>query len=132
MRKRLYAILFLIGVVFFFTSQAKAAATDNEKKAEQQARESLKKIISIDLVDVSLEKALSIISHKGDLKLNFNRSRIPVHKRINIKLKNVKSGRAIQEVLKNTGIELQVTSGGQLALIPAKNKPLPAATGCPI
>ncbi len=129
MRKSCLAVHLIVGGILLFGSRANAAAIENAQKAEQQARKSLERILSLDLVDTSLETALSIVSRKGDLKLNYNRSRIPVHKKINLKLSNVTSAQAIQEILKGTDVELRVTASGQLALIPGTNKPPPSVPG---
>ena len=72
MQKRLAALLILALVYFSLFPIL----------ADQQVLESLDKIISVDLENVPLEEALFIIAQKGKFKLNYNRSRIPIHKKV--------------------------------------------------
>jgi hypothetical protein len=53
---------------------------------------SLRVIISLDLKDVLLEEALTFIARKGKLKLNYNRSRIPVDRNVTLRLERIPAG----------------------------------------
>ena len=99
--------------------------------AGRRVPKSLLTVISIDLKDVPFEKALADIAEKGDFKLNYNRSRIPVHKKVSVRMENVRALEALIYVLKETETELVVTRKGQLAIVPIRKpqqEPETAAT----
>jgi len=80
-------------------------------------------VISVDMVKVPFEKALSIIAQKGKFKLNYNRSRLPVQKKITLKMANTPAIQVLQKILKKTGTQLKINREGYLLVIPKINKP---------
>lgn len=116
--------IFLLEVCFRLIFPAVAAsAEDARQKAELQIIERLQTIISINLDRVPLGEALGIIAEKGKFKLNYNRSRIPIHMPVSVKLENTPVDEVLEKILQNTGTELKVTAGGQLAVVPADPQP---------
>jgi hypothetical protein len=95
---------------------------ETDKQNEQKVPKSLLKIISVDLDNVPLEKALSVIAEEGKFELNYNRSRIPVNKNVSVKMDNAPAIEVLNKILNDTGTELAITEGGQFAVIPAKNQ----------
>jgi len=81
---------------------------------------SLLTVISIDLKDVPFEKALSVLAKKGNFKLSYNRSRIPVDKKVSVKMENVQALKVLIHLMKKTGTKLVITRKGQLAIVPDK------------
>jgi hypothetical protein len=77
-------------------------------------------VISIDLEDVSFEVALADIAQKGNFALNYNRSRIPLDKKMTVRMEDVHALEALIYVMEKTGTELVVTKEGQLAIVPSK------------
>ena len=88
--------------------------------AGRRVPKSLLTVISIDLEDVPFEKALGDIAEKGDFKLNYNRSRIPVRKKVSVRMENARALEALIYVLRETETELIVTRDGQLAIVPVR------------
>jgi hypothetical protein len=79
-------------------------------------------IISVDMDNVPLEEALSIIAEKSNIMLNYNRSRLPVHKRITVKMSNVPALKVLLKVLSETGAELRINKGGHIIISPQRKK----------
>ncbi|MCK5077502.1 MAG: hypothetical protein KAR38_14060, partial [Calditrichia bacterium] len=90
------------------------------KYKNQKFPEKLLVKISVNLNEVPFEKALEIIAEKGNIKLNYNRNRIPVNKKVSVKMKNKETFKVLMKVLNITGTCLKVTPQGQLAIIPFK------------
>lgn len=78
----------------------------------------LSKTISVDLENVSFEKALSTVAAKGKFKLNYNRDRIPAAQTVSLKMKRVPAISVLRKLMEKTGTQLTVTSGGQLVITP--------------
>jgi outer membrane receptor for ferrienterochelin and colicin len=91
-----------------------------DENSGQKVPKSLLTIISIELEEVPFEEALSIISEKSNIKLNYNESRLPIDKKISLKMENVKAVKVLLQVLKMTETELIISNGGQLAIVPSK------------
>ncbi len=71
---------------------------------------------SIDFQDVPLELALNTLDMDHSLNLNYNRSIIPSEKKVNVQLDDVYVLEALLGILKNTGMSLQFTKGGNVAI----------------
>ena len=92
----------------------------------QKVPAALLQLISLDLRDVPFEKALTEIAQKGNVALNYNRSRIPLARKISVHMHNVPALEALNYVMGQTNTELVVTGEGQLAVVPstaAANRP---------
>jgi hypothetical protein len=88
----------------------------------QKVPKSLLTVVTVNLDDVEFEEALAVISEKGDFKLSFNRSRIPLHKKVTVNMENAYALEALLHILERTGTELLVTKDGQLAIVPSKDR----------
>ncbi len=115
--------IILIGCSRLLFPAALASGYGAQQKAEPRSFELLQTIISIDLDRVPLAEALGIIAEKGKFELNYNRSRIPIHMPVSIKMAHASVEEVLEEVFRHTGTELKVTAGGQLAVIPAESRP---------
>jgi len=116
-------ILILVAISSFSLFAGEGTSQhETDQKNEQKIPKSLLKIISVDLDNVPLEKALSVIAEKGKFELNYNRSRIPLHKNVSVKMDNAPAIEVLNKILNDTGTELAITAGGQFAVIPAKNQ----------
>ena len=114
--------VFLVLPLLFAQSAWSGTEGHPEKVLRISTLASLQEIISIDLKDVSLEDALAILSRKGNFKLNYNRDRIPIRKKVTLHLVDVPAAVALEKVLNMTGTELSVTAGGQLMVMPSRQK----------
>lgn len=83
---------------------------------------SLLTLVSIDLDEVPLEQALTVIADEGNLKLSYNRNRIPVHKKISVNMDNVYALEVLIKILEATRTELMITQEGQLVIVPSKQE----------
>ncbi len=82
---------------------------------------SLQTLISVELDDVPFAQALTAIEEKGSLKLNYNRDRIPVDRKVSVKMNSVPVITPLLKILNDTQTELVITKGGQLVIRPAAN-----------
>ncbi len=69
--------------------------------------------ISVNLHNINFEKALAVISEKGNFKLNYNRSRIPVSKKISVSMSKVHALEALLNILEKTNTELHISAEAQ-------------------
>jgi hypothetical protein len=127
MKKKLSSLflctLILVAIPSFslFAGEGTSQNETNQQN-KQKTPKSLLKIISVNLNNVPLEKALSVIAEKGEFEFNYNRSRIPVNKNVSVKMDNVPVIEVLNKILEDTGTELAITGAGQFAIIPAKNQ----------
>jgi len=120
----LYTLILLEISSFSLFAGEGTSQHEKDQQNEQKVPKSLLRIISVDLDNVPLEKALLVIAEKGKFELNYNRSRIPVNKNVSVKMDNVPAIEVLNKILRDTGTELAITEGGQFAVIPAKNQSL--------
>ena len=99
-----------------------------EELGGRKVPRSLLNVISVDLNEVTFREALSAIAEKGEVSLNYNRDRIPVQRKVSVKMKNVRALEALLHILSLTGTELHITSEGQLAVVPSKDHQMPKGT----
>jgi hypothetical protein len=120
-------VVYLCGLSLIFSASLFAQKTGSltriDSLAGQKVPKFLLNIISVDLDSVPFEEALTVISKKGNFKLNYNRDRIPVLKRVSVKMDSVPALDVLARVLKVTETELIMTQDGQLAIVPSKNGP---------
>ncbi len=88
---------------------------------QQKIPNSLLTRVSVNLAGVNFENALAVISEKGDFKLSYSRTRIPVSKKVTIEMENVYALEALLDVLEETGTELLVSPEGELLIVPLKD-----------
>ena len=96
-------------------------ATAEKPSIERDLPASIFTTISVDLVGVSLETALSDIAEKGGFSLNYNRSRISTSAAITVQLEQVRALDALRHVMEETQTTLVITEQGQLAIVPASD-----------
>lgn len=76
---------------------------------------------SVDFSDVPLQLALNTMKNEHGVELNYNRSTITPDMRVNLQMDNVYVLEALLGILKNTGMTLQITKVGNLALVADDN-----------
>ena len=89
-----------------------------DENGVQKVPQTLLTKISVEFNGTSLEDALFVIADKGNLKLNYNSNRLPVNKKVSLKMENVTAIKALLKILNVTGAGLVLTNGGQLAITP--------------
>ena len=108
----------LMSVTLAFCGYSFAQAPSFVEIDGRRVPKSLLTVISIELKDVPFEQALAVLAEKGNIKLSYNRNRIPVHKKVSLKMENARALEALIDVLKKTGTKLLITQEGQLAVVP--------------
>lgn len=78
--------------------------------------------ISLKMQNVSFETFLDTFSQKTKIKLNYNRSRIPLSKSVTVNLKNKQAIDVLNMVLNQTKTELKFAAGEQYLIVPRINK----------
>ncbi|MCW8961249.1 MAG: TonB-dependent receptor, partial [Ignavibacteriaceae bacterium] len=109
-----YFLTFVILLLFFSVSSFAQIETQDIPKEFQ-------KIISVELKNVTFEHVLNVISEKANIKLNYNRDRIPLEKIISVKMLNKTVEEVLNYVLDLTGTEFRIISGEQVLITPVEN-----------
>ncbi|UCH10724.1 MAG: TonB-dependent receptor [Fidelibacterota bacterium] len=79
--------------------------------------------ISVAFDETPLDQALHMLAVEGDFQLSYNMDQIPVHRRITLQLTNVPALEALLRVAEMTGIDVVMTNGQHLALVPTRPRP---------
>jgi len=119
MKKLIGVTVFLLRLSILF-SQEDFTFLDLNEFGGKKIPTSLLSKISIHLEKAPFETALTSIAEKSQIKLNYGRDQIPLHKKISIHKDNIYAMEALLTVLKNTGTMLKITQEGQLAIVPQK------------
>lgn len=75
--------------------------------------------ISVNLENVSLAKALSEISKKGNLRLTYSKSLIPTQLKVSVQAKNTPVIEILGKILYESGTNFTVAKNGQILLFPS-------------
>ena len=84
--------------------------------------------ISVDPKSITFGEALEIIAGKGDFKLSYNRSRLPLEQIVTSVRTNAPAFEVLFLLLQQTETALILTSVGELAVVPSINSISNAAT----
>src|SRR5207245_5439955 len=76
-----------------------------------------RKVISVDLRDVPLAQALSIIAQRAGLRLTYSAAVVPLDTRVTFSASNLTVGAVLSAVLYDAGVDVLLTSNGQAALV---------------
>ena len=114
-------LAWLVLALLMIAVPGRTSRQDVDHRKNGPPPEILNRIISLDLKNVPLEQALALIARKGRFLLNFNRSRIPVDRIVSVKMTDAAVGDVLETILRDSGAELIVTSGGQLAIVPSSS-----------
>jgi outer membrane cobalamin receptor len=113
-------------IVTFFSvlifSTAFSAQTDSTWSIHTtDLPESLSNIISINLDNVRFEKALNIVSEKGEIGFNYSRNFLPMDQIVSLKMKNIPVSEALMKILNDTKTGLILTDNGLIVLVPVSS-----------
>lgn len=118
-RRRYIVIIILIAYLSQYLNAQQRSAVSYDDKFGDVPEEYLAPI-SLDLVNVSLDSALSVIMEKGNIKINYSRDRIPIDKIVSVKRENIPLIDILTEVLEEAGAGLVITKGEQIAIVPLR------------
>src|SRR6266571_7852475 len=76
-----------------------------------------RKLISLELNDVSLAEALSAIAERAGLRLTYSAAVVPLDTRVTFSASNLTVGAVLSAVLYDAGVDVLLTSRGQAALV---------------
>jgi len=76
-----------------------------------------RKVISVDLRDVPLAQALSIIAQRAGLRLTYSAAVVPLDTRVTFSASQLTVGAVLSAVLYDAGVDVLLTSHGQAALV---------------
>ena len=108
-----FTILFIQMLIFqnsrpLFGGELKGIGQENTLDVPKP----LLNVISVDIHNIPFEDALNLIAKKGRFQLNYNRSRLLVHKKITVKMRNVPALKVLMRILSETGAELRINKSG--------------------
>lgn len=112
----LLIILFLISISL--SAQDRDILNEFNLKDMNKIPNSLLNVISINLEKVPFEQALNEIAAKGNFVLNYNNDRIPVKKKVTVKMNDVAALRSLIKILRDTNTGLIITKEGQIVIVP--------------
>ena len=76
-----------------------------------------RKVISVDLRDVPLAQALSVIAQRAELRLTYSAAVVPLDARVTFSASQLTVGAVLSAVLYDAGVDVLLTSHGQAALV---------------
>lgn len=78
--------------------------------------------ITIETDEITFKEALLLIAIKGNLRLSYNCSRLPMNQRISLHLHNIPVLDVLLSILNQTNTELVITQNGQLVVVARKQQ----------
>ncbi|MEP6732912.1 MAG: SusC/RagA family TonB-linked outer membrane protein, partial [bacterium] len=78
----------------------------------------LRQPITLQLRDVTIERALQAVSAQAHISLTYSRAIVPLEKRVTIDVQNGSVYEALCQVLADRGVELWISAEGRMALVP--------------
>lgn len=83
---------------------------------------SLRQVISVDYENATLKEALHDIARKGNFRLSYGDSRVPLQKKVTVHLSNATVNDALWKVLDGTGLRFAVSPNKHLVLMERKDQ----------
>ncbi|MCP4725836.1 MAG: TonB-dependent receptor, partial [bacterium] len=107
-------------IALFITVFLSSISTSQTIKTIKENTRSLEKTISVNLNNVSLEKALDVISEKALTKFSYIKDRLPLEKAVTVNMENVTALEVLMKILNDTETGLKVTDEGHNLIVPAE------------
>ena len=98
----------------FMVSVAESAAPSVVDASSVAA---LRRRISLDMADVTLEEALTAISREAGLRLMYSKAVVPLESRVRLQAKGITVAGALSEVLLDARVDVLLTANGQAVLV---------------
>ena len=103
MKEYAHIILILLCITQLVNSQDQLVVADMKDLYGRKIPKSLLQKVSVDFENTTLENALATISEESNIKLNYNREKLPLHMTVTLQLENVYAVEALLSILKKTG-----------------------------
>jgi hypothetical protein len=116
---RIYQVIILICFVLQLNAQEIDVGPEDVNIYEYAGKLVPRNLIdrtSIYFKDVPLEFALNSMREEHGVKISYDKASVPLNKNIVVRMENVFVLEALLGILKNTGVSLQITKGGNLVL----------------
>jgi TonB-linked SusC/RagA family outer membrane protein len=78
----------------------------------------LRQPISLHVHDVTIERALQLVSAQAHLTLSYSRAIVPLDERVSVDVENGTVFDALRQTLVDKGVELWISAEGRMALVP--------------
>lgn len=84
----------------------------------------LRQPLALDLQGVTVDHALRAIIAQSGISLAYSRAVVPLDRRVTVRMQSGSVLEALHQVLRDTDVELWVTTDGRMALVPAPPAPM--------
>lgn len=102
--------------------QDDSTLVQREQFGGSRVPENLRARITLQIDEMSLETALQLIAQEADIELSYNHSQLPLAQPVSLRIENAPVLEALLSLLEQTGAELLITEGGQLAIVPGERR----------
>ena len=116
MKRYVHAIWLLFLIASWVWGQESAPLGDVKDLYGRKIPKALFQVVSVDFNNTPFETALASIAEQGNIKLNYNREKMPLRQTVTLRMNNVYAIEALLSVLKRTGTNLVFSKEGQLIL----------------
>src|SRR5437667_3867793 len=100
-----------------FLAAETGRASDSARWRDARNAAVFRQRISLDLRDVPLGEALSVIARRAGLRLTYSAAVVPLDTPVTLSASNLTVGAVLSAVLYDTGVDVLLTSRGQAALV---------------
>ncbi len=97
--------------------QQSLAMHDKVQKQDGTSAEELQQVIEVNLVDVTIEQALTELAEKIDLKLMYSKALLPSSKKVTLREQEISLNNALWKILDGTGLRFALSQNRQLILM---------------
>jgi len=115
---KLIGLLYLLSCLMIFAQQD-GSASDADPAVQNLP--GLRQVVSVNLINVSFESAIDLISKKTGLAFNYNRNRIPLGQEVTVTADRVEVRKILDNLFTQTRTRLHITGDGQLLILPMEN-----------
>ncbi len=77
----------------------------------------LRRRVSLDLVDATVDEAIRKITRQADLEISYSKASLPAGHRVSLHVREITVAAALTEVLLDAGVDVAVGRGGEMALV---------------
>jgi len=114
MKKYAHAFIILLCITSLVRGQDQLAAANMKDLYGRKIPRALLQTVSVNFHNTPLENALTTISEQSNVKLNYNREKLPLQEPITLQMENVYAIEALLSIFKKTGTQIFFSSEGQL------------------
>jgi outer membrane receptor protein involved in Fe transport len=83
----------------------------------------LQRRVTLNLADVTIDEALKEITRQVDLEISYSPRIVPLERRVSLYVRDVTTAAALAQILSGLHVDVSLTAGGGLALVPQRQRP---------